>query len=199
MDGWEFLKRPARAKEEKKPANTIIATVVFGGTEKKFVLDENSTFESIYEDYEHRFGCEFFLEKQKMHVSKYSKIKSILYKDMAEKSAEKQLEQTQTLVLIMNLKPTEQIFASDTELSQTKTATTYTVRYNRYATFLVEKTEENTVDELHQTIISLLPQKENKTIANTFLSFDGDTLNGSDKIDTVLIDKDLIDLMDQNT
>lgn len=183
MDEWEFLRRPVRAKPTDKELLEVVVTVIFGGTDKEFVLSENSTFETVYGDYEDRFANEFLLTHGATVISKYTKVKSLVPEMTTAPPA--------ALTLTMQLKP------ASGPAAPSQSAAVYTVRYNQYLAIEVKRTDETTIDDLHRTIIAQLPQKENKTVTNTFLSFDGDTLEPTDKIDPLLIDQDLIDLMDR--
>lgn len=191
MDEWEFMRRPARPEEKgsrepakvekkcRKEMEPIKVTIVFGGTKKTFLLSPTDTFEDIYKDYETRFNTAFNLRCKEDTISRYIKAKAAV-----------DLFGPAPLVLEAALMPKS--------VPQPIKPTTYMLRYTPYDSVEVERTDEIKIGELLETAKRQIKDQYNITLQPSYIVFNGDILLPEDKIDSVLMDKDLLDIVDKN-
>ncbi|KAI5171738.1 hypothetical protein NEFER03_1043 [Nematocida sp. LUAm3] len=189
MEEWEFLRRPVKAKsqeeepqkkkhkqDEEDPPRIIEVLTSIGGANRVFQLEETNTFESIYEEYESRFLKRVLLQKKGANISKYTKIKSMC-------------EDKETSIAVQVVLQEE-----DSPRKQRKIEM-YRIRYTPTEFIDIFRDKEVCVEDLLNTSIKAIEEKEKRKLSPSLFIFNGDILPMNEKIDSILLNEDLIDLI----
>lgn len=197
---WEFLRKPKKPvapvepvkstveEEPPKPkGRKVLVFASFAGKQRDFLMDDNSTLEEVFEFYKEKTGLPCIIEHGEQVISKYTKVKSVVEWEENNNTASKAFPDRIPRVSLRIVQ----------KKREPESQATYKIRYNKYTVMEVPQTREKTVKDLIQTAKMLIEQKEGKNSmrkANT-LHFNGVDLHGAWRIDNVLLDGDLIDLV----
>lgn len=188
---WEFLRKPAKpaVKEEppKQKGRKVIVLASFAGRRKEFAVDDNSTLEEVFEFYKDKTGLPCIIQHGEQTISKYTKVRAVLEREEDSITDNKASPDCTPRVSLRILQ----------KKIDPEPRATYKIRYNKYKVVDVPQILEKTVNDLMQTAKILIEQKEGRNSmrkANT-LHFNGVDLRGAWRIESVLLDGDLIDLV----